>query len=255
MPRSRSIKPGFFKNETLADLPPLTRLLFIGLWTIADRNGLIEYRPRKIKAEVFPYDSCQIDKMVSELELHGFVVCYEVDGEKYISIPTWHKHQSPHCKEPASTIPAPCESGASPVLAQEEHQSKTPDSGLLTADSGLLTPVRGLSPSLVSPTSELFDEFCAEYPGEVPANLWQKFGLWVNTPEDAALLRQNLPLWKVSPKYASGYAPRADKFLRDGLYKRAPPAEMQNGGTRQKSRTEQVFEEAAEILRRRNAQA
>ena len=55
MARARNIKPGFFKNEFLADLPFETRLLFIGLWTLADREGRLEDRPRKIKMELFAY--------------------------------------------------------------------------------------------------------------------------------------------------------------------------------------------------------
>lgn len=56
MARSRNIKPAFFFNEQLAEVAPLGRLLFIGLWTIADREGRLEDRPRKIKAEVLAYD-------------------------------------------------------------------------------------------------------------------------------------------------------------------------------------------------------
>ena len=54
--RARNIKPGFFENEELADLPPLTRLLYIGLWLLADREGRLENRPRRIKAQIFPYE-------------------------------------------------------------------------------------------------------------------------------------------------------------------------------------------------------
>ena len=54
--RARNIKPGFFKNDTLAELEFAARLLFIGLWGLADRAGRLEDRPKKIKAEVFPYD-------------------------------------------------------------------------------------------------------------------------------------------------------------------------------------------------------
>ena len=50
--RARNLKPGFFQNEYLADLPPLARILFCGLWCSADRNGRLEYRPKKIKAEI-----------------------------------------------------------------------------------------------------------------------------------------------------------------------------------------------------------
>ena len=44
MARARNIKPGFFKNELLVGLPYEYRLLFIGLWTIADRDGRFEDR-------------------------------------------------------------------------------------------------------------------------------------------------------------------------------------------------------------------
>jgi len=39
MARSRNIKPGFFKNDHLVELPFEYRLLFAGLWTLADREG------------------------------------------------------------------------------------------------------------------------------------------------------------------------------------------------------------------------
>src|SRR5215831_17520559 len=39
MPRTRALKPGFFQNDVLADVEPLGRLLFAGLWTLADRAG------------------------------------------------------------------------------------------------------------------------------------------------------------------------------------------------------------------------
>jgi hypothetical protein len=53
--RSRNIKPGFFLNDELAECEPLARILFAGLWCIADREGRLEDRPKRIKAEVLPY--------------------------------------------------------------------------------------------------------------------------------------------------------------------------------------------------------
>jgi len=43
--RSRNIKPGFFMNELLPEIELLGRLLFIGLWLLADREGRLEDRP------------------------------------------------------------------------------------------------------------------------------------------------------------------------------------------------------------------
>ena len=41
MARARILKPGFFANELLADINPYGRLLFAGLWTLADREGTL----------------------------------------------------------------------------------------------------------------------------------------------------------------------------------------------------------------------
>ena len=55
MARARNIKPSFFMNEDLGQADPLVSLLFISLWCLADREGRLEDRPLKIKAQTFPY--------------------------------------------------------------------------------------------------------------------------------------------------------------------------------------------------------
>lgn len=107
MARSRNIKPGFFTNDELAEIEPLGRLIFIGLWTIADREGRLEDRPKKIKVEILPYDDVNVDEMLNQLADKGFILRYEVNGNKYIQIANFIKHQNPHHKEVASMIPAP----------------------------------------------------------------------------------------------------------------------------------------------------
>lgn len=107
MARARNIKPGFFKNEDLAELNPETRLLFIGLWTLADREGRLEDRPKRIKAELFAFDSFDVDSMLSELQSRSFLIRYEVDGGRFIQVSNFVKHQDPHYREKASEIPPP----------------------------------------------------------------------------------------------------------------------------------------------------
>jgi hypothetical protein len=112
MARSRNIKPGFFTNDRLAELPPLTRLLFAGLWVIADREGRLEDRPKRIKAHCLPYDDHDVDAALSELASgdDAFIVRYEVGGVGFIQIANWHDHQKPHHMEPSSNIlPIPSE--------------------------------------------------------------------------------------------------------------------------------------------------
>ncbi len=107
MARSRNIKPGLFKNEILGETDPLYTILFAGLWTLADKEGRLEYRPKKIKAEIFPYrfdlDPCL---GLDWLKHESFISVYEIDSSKYIQILNWAKHQAPHYKEAKSVIPA-----------------------------------------------------------------------------------------------------------------------------------------------------
>ena len=112
MARARNIKPSFFTNDDLAELEPLARLLFISLWTLADKEGRLEDKPKKIKVQSLPYDECDCDSLLSVLNKSGFILRYEVDGNKFIQVSNFLKHQNPHCKESASTIPAPCKHGA-----------------------------------------------------------------------------------------------------------------------------------------------
>lgn len=105
MARARNIKPAFFKNELLAELPCETRLLFIGLWTLADREGRLEDRPRRIKMELFAYDSFNVDSMLNDLQSSKFLTRYTVDDTNYVQITNFVKHQDPHYREKASEIP------------------------------------------------------------------------------------------------------------------------------------------------------
>jgi hypothetical protein len=147
--RARSLKPGFFHNEDLIELPFEYRLLFAGLWTVADREGRLEDRPKKIKLNVFPGDNVDVDAGLQALHDRGFILRYTHGSTRYIQILAWKKHQHPHVKEGASTIPAPDEHSASTVQALDEPlprrlparltaSSLTPDSGLLTPDSSSL---------------------------------------------------------------------------------------------------------------------
>jgi len=106
MARSRNIKHKFFLNDDLADLPALCRLLFIGLWCIADREGRLEDKPRRIKTEALPYDDCDIEDLISKLAEANFIKRYTVNEENYIQITTFKKHQNPHKNEIPSVIPA-----------------------------------------------------------------------------------------------------------------------------------------------------
>jgi len=155
--RSRNIKPGFFKNEILAECDPLSRVLFAGLWCMADREGRLEFRPKRIKAEILPYDDCKIDVLLDQLLQTGFIVVYSIDGDNYLSIPTFTEHQNCNIKEAASIIPAPNEHGVSMV-------QKLPLTEYLLPPTSYPTPLP-TKPRFVKPANPHgFDRFWAAYP-------------------------------------------------------------------------------------------
>jgi len=160
MPRSRNIKPGFFQNPELTDCSVEARLLFIGLWTLADRDGRLEDRPRQIKLNLYPADDFDVIKLLDELagakDDTGVaqIIRYEVDGKKCIWIPKFTKHQTPHNKEKQSSLPAfsveaqklpgkPRKKRASPVKVGRESAptALNPESGTLNPEQG--TPSSG----------------------------------------------------------------------------------------------------------------
>ena len=108
MARARNIKPGFFMNEYLGTCDPLEQLLFSGLWLLADREGRLEYRPLRIKAEIFPYrENLDMSRFIRNLSDNGFLNVYEVNGKQYIQIENFEKHQNPHKNEKPSELPGP----------------------------------------------------------------------------------------------------------------------------------------------------
>lgn len=105
MARARNIKPSFFINEDLVELSFETRLLFIGLWTLADREGYLEDKPKKIKMALFPADDVNVDQMLNELQNQKFLIRYLVNNRKCIFLPKFTKHQNPHHKESVNDVP------------------------------------------------------------------------------------------------------------------------------------------------------
>lgn len=127
MARIRTIKPQFFMNEDMAELPPLSRLLFVGLWTLADKEGRLEDRPKRIKAHILPYDDYDIDAALDQLADGLFIMRYSFESHHYIQINNFKKHQRITGTEAdaESTIPAP-ENGLETPGKQSGNAGETP---------------------------------------------------------------------------------------------------------------------------------
>ena len=108
--RIRYLKPDFFKDEDLAELPFQTRLFYAGLWCLADREGRLEDRPKRLKAEIFPYEKADTEDMLQSLAKpktsgNPYILRYEADGFRCIQILSWSRHQKPHHTEKDSFLP------------------------------------------------------------------------------------------------------------------------------------------------------
>lgn len=149
MARARNIKPGFFTNDELGELSPLARLAFIGLWSQADFNGNMKCKPKRLKVEILPYDNVDFGGLIDELELSGFVFQYQVQGDNYLHVVNFQKHQRPHknevlrgtdIPEPVTQCgpngPDPEQSRSETEQERDENRSNPPDTGYRIPDTG-----------------------------------------------------------------------------------------------------------------------
>lgn len=124
MSRIRTIKPEFFVNDKLAELEHETglpvRLAFIGLWCQADREGRFEWRPKRLKVQILPYDDIDFSRVLHALTTREFLVHYAENGHEYGWIPGFTEHQVVNNKERASTLPEPNENN---TLTRESRVS------------------------------------------------------------------------------------------------------------------------------------
>jgi hypothetical protein len=161
--RARNIKPGFFKNEQLAECEPLARILFVALWCLADREGRLEDRPKRIQIEALPYDACDCEKLLSQLNRKGLIFRYEVGAVRFIQIPKFADHQRPHTNETPSIIPPPAE-----ALARQETNTCS------HGDKRLSPWEQALRPDSLIPDSLIPDSLSTPLPPKGAACPYQK---------------------------------------------------------------------------------
>ena len=94
--RIRTIKPEFWESETLGRVSREARLLFVGLFSCCDDSGRTRASSRLLASRLFPYDDDALENLpvwLDELVAAKCVRIYVVDGETFLDIPNWLKHQ------------------------------------------------------------------------------------------------------------------------------------------------------------------
>jgi len=100
MARARNLKPGFFKDAKIVGCSFEARLLFQGLWCMADYKGRLKYVPLEMKMEVFPADNVDVEKCCNELKESGLISIYQDrSGSTLVQVQNFEKHQNPHINE------------------------------------------------------------------------------------------------------------------------------------------------------------
>lgn len=111
MARQRFIWPDLWTDPGIGVLAPLERLLFIGLFSLADDEGRIDGSPAYLKAAVFPYDPFTVEEV--ETLRNGLVdrlpnvVLYQTGSEQVIALARWSDHQKPKYARPSKFPPPP----------------------------------------------------------------------------------------------------------------------------------------------------
>jgi len=151
MPRSRNIKPGFFDNSELGACSDSIRLLFAALWTLADKEGILEFDLSAIRRYAFGYKNTTIEEVngyitvLSRLDNGNTISIRKYAGKEYIVITNFVRHQNPHHTEKKGKLPplealVSADNGDITVKQPLEHGENPADSGFLIPDSLLLIP-------------------------------------------------------------------------------------------------------------------
>jgi hypothetical protein len=232
MPRARNIKPQIMANEDLAEISAIGRLLFVYLWMLADREGRLEDRPKRIKAQALPYDDADADALLCDLQDAGFITRYTVGDKAVIQIVSFSKHQNPHSREQESELPGPDHAEAKHNLGSDNAQPRQCRAGLipdsLIPDSLIpdsLNPDSLQNTSSAAPTESTpkrvplddgFAEFWDAYPKKVEKkaalDAWKAKKLNGHAQEVIDHVRRRATQDRA---WLDGYIPSPKRFLRD----------------------------------------
>lgn len=99
--RIRSIKPEFWRSDDVSALNAEDRLLFIGLWSYVDDNGVGVDKLATVAADLFASDIerdpsetfARVSRGLQNLFEGGLIERYEANGKRFLHITNWEKHQ------------------------------------------------------------------------------------------------------------------------------------------------------------------
>jgi hypothetical protein len=136
-------------------MSPLARLLFVGLWGVADREGRMKWRPADFKLQILPGDDCDIHALCQEILDRGMVVLYG-DGLAYI--PSFLDHQSINPREQISKLPPPDASLTRDDASNPDLHAQRGREGKGKEGKDTEAKASGADAPKIDPVKVLFDE-------------------------------------------------------------------------------------------------
>ena len=123
--RIRSIKPEILEDERSGSLSSDAWRLWVSMWLLADDHGRLRGAPEWLKAQVFwspVHVRIKVPDLLDELASAGVILRYVVDGQRYVEIRTWAKHQKiDHPAKPRIPLPPSDLRDVSECLARQSE--------------------------------------------------------------------------------------------------------------------------------------
>ena len=153
MSRIRSIHPRIFTDEHYVALSIYARELLKGLWCEAWDDGVIEWRPLRLKMRIFPLDQVDVEALLAELVREKFIMPFTAGSKEYAVIRNFRKWQKPKKPSASGVLPLSLveyiglKKGAflGKVLGEEEDEAEganpTPEAKVPTLFSTGVAPV------------------------------------------------------------------------------------------------------------------
>jgi hypothetical protein len=161
------MKPEFWADEKLSPMEPITRLVFLGLISMADDAGRLVDSLKQIDAFIFPNSDDSARESLANLSRAGRVKLGETaSGQRIIQIVNW-KHQKVDHPNLSAALP-PIVKEVSPPLA---NQSRTSRDEFATLSVPVPTISTGTSTNDLSSDSGESNGKAVSWPAEA-AELW-----------------------------------------------------------------------------------
>ncbi len=193
MARIRTLKPEFWADEKLCSLDVATRLVFLGLISMADDAGRLVDNVKQIDAALFPATRHTSKKALVELAGLGRIRRGQTpSGQSVIQIVNWSKHQR---------VDHPNMQAALPPIASNDKADTDPPREALAKGDGVTREELATRSVPTTSTNDQKNASRARDPGQLVRGL---LGPWGALPAlDAILAGQRHPagllrqLWSI----------------------------------------------------------